>query len=94
MTSATASNGSSARAAEAPKRSAAANEGGATDQTPVQGGGDGSKAAAGAVFQVERRDFTQLVPTDRPRVQSMRGFDPIYTDIVDYIVRCTHRIWD
>ncbi len=24
----------------------------------------------------------------------MRGFDPIYTDIVDYIVRCTHRIWD
>ncbi len=47
-----------------------------------------------AVLQVERRDFTELVPTDRPRVQSMRGFDPIYTDIVDYIVRCTHRIWD
>ena len=47
-----------------------------------------------AVLQVERRDFTQLVPTDRPRVQSMRGFDPEYTDIVDYIVRCTHRIWD
>ena len=47
-----------------------------------------------AVLQVERRDFTQLVPDDRPRVQSMRGFDPIYTDIVDYIVRCTHRIWD
>jgi predicted ester cyclase len=49
---------------------------------------------AAAVLQVERRDFTQLVPTDRPRVQSMRGFDPIYTDIVDYIIRCTHRIWD
>ena len=46
------------------------------------------------VLQVERRDFTALVPTDRPRRQSMRGFDPIYTDIVDYIVRCTHRIWD
>ena len=46
------------------------------------------------VLQVERRDFTALVPTDRPRKQSMRGFDPIYTDIVDYIVRCTHRIWD
>ena len=46
------------------------------------------------VLQVERRDFTQLVPTDRPQVQSMRGFDPIYTDIVDYIVRCTHKIWD
>jgi len=48
----------------------------------------------GAVLQVERRDFTELVPTDRERVQDMRGFDPIYTDIVDYIVRCTHRIWD
>jgi predicted ester cyclase len=46
------------------------------------------------VLQVERRDFTDLVPTDRPRVQSMEGFDPCYTDIVDYIVRCTHRIWD
>ena len=46
------------------------------------------------VLQVERRDFTALVPNDRPRVQAMRGFDPVYTDIVDYIVRCTHRIWD
>ncbi|WP_174278349.1 ester cyclase [Sphingomonas bacterium] len=48
----------------------------------------------GAVLQVERRDFTQLVPTDRPRAQGMRGFDDCYTDIVDYIIRCTHRIWD
>lgn len=53
-----------------------------------------SSAPAEEVLQVERRDFTDLVPTDRPRSQSLRGFDPIYTDIVDYIVRCTHRIWD
>jgi predicted ester cyclase/predicted alpha/beta hydrolase family esterase len=46
------------------------------------------------VLQVERRDFTQLVPADRPRVQSMKGFDDCYTDIVDYIIRCTHKIWD
>lgn len=46
------------------------------------------------ILQVERRDFTDLVPSARPRAQSLRGFDPIYTDIVDYIVRCTHRIWD
>jgi predicted ester cyclase len=46
------------------------------------------------VLQVERRDFTDLVPTHRERAQSMRGFDECYTDIVDYIVRCTHRIWD
>ena len=50
--------------------------------------------ASGSVLQVERRDFVDLVPTDRERVQPMQGFDPIYTDIVDYIVRCTHRIWD
>ena len=52
------------------------------------------KESAEEVMQVERRDFVDLVPTDRPRSQSLRGFDPIYTDIVDYIVRCTHRIWD
>ena len=46
------------------------------------------------VLQVERRDYVDLAPTTRPRRQSLRGFDPIYTDIVDYIVRCTHRIWD
>lgn len=46
------------------------------------------------VLQVERRDFVDLVPEGRNRVQSMDGFDDIYTDIVDYIVRCTHRIWD
>ncbi|MFC5846809.1 ester cyclase [Deinococcus petrolearius] len=28
------------------------------------------------------------------RRQSMRGFDEHYTDIVDYVVRCTHRIWE
>jgi len=47
-----------------------------------------------AVLQVERRDFVQLAPQGRSRVQPMRGFDPVYSDIVDYIVRCTHRIWD
>ncbi len=26
--------------------------------------------------------------------QGMRGFDADYTDIVDYIVRCTHKIWE
>ena len=28
------------------------------------------------------------------RAQSMRGFDETYIDIVDYIVRITHRIWE
>jgi len=47
-----------------------------------------------AVLQVERRDYPDLAPTNRPRSQSLDGFDDIYTDIVDYIIRCTHKIWD
>lgn len=46
------------------------------------------------VLQVERRDFVELVPENRSRAQPLRGFDDCYTDIVDYIVRCTHKIWD
>ena len=46
------------------------------------------------VLQVERHDYQDLAPTNRPRSQSLKGFDDIYTDIVDYIVRCTHKIWD
>ena len=29
-----------------------------------------------------------------PEGQSLRGFEPRYRDIVDYIVRITHRIWE
>ena len=46
------------------------------------------------VLQVERRDYAELAPSDRSRSQSLDGFDAVYTDIVDYIVRCTHKIWD
>jgi len=52
------------------------------------------RKAAESVLQVERRDYPELAPADRVRVQPLDGFDDIYTDIVDYIVRCTHKIWD
>ena len=29
-----------------------------------------------------------------PRRQELPGFDPVYRDFVDYIMRCTHRIWE
>lgn len=35
-----------------------------------------------------------LLDPGTERVQSMRGFDDTYVDIVDYIVRVTHRIWE
>jgi pimeloyl-ACP methyl ester carboxylesterase/predicted ester cyclase len=53
-----------------------------------------SMALEESVLQVERRDYPDLAPTNRPRSQSLEGFDDIYTDIVDYIIRCTHKIWD
>ena len=30
----------------------------------------------------------------KERMHSMRGFEDTYVDIVDYIVRITHRIWE
>lgn len=53
-----------------------------------------NKDAPSDALQVERRDYIDLAPTKRQRAHSMEGFDDIYTDIVDYIVRCTHKIWD
>ena len=31
---------------------------------------------------------------ERPRRQRLDGFEPVYSDFVDYILRCTHRIWE
>lgn len=28
------------------------------------------------------------------RRQDLRGYEPVYRDFVDYIMRCTHRIWE
>jgi predicted ester cyclase len=53
-----------------------------------------ARTAPEAVMQVERHDYPDLAPENGKRTQSLAGFDPIYTDIVDYIVRCTHKIWD
>ena len=47
-----------------------------------------------AIPNVGGRDIAQILePQGRPR-QNMPGFDPEYVDIVDYILRCTHRIWE
>ncbi len=37
---------------------------------------------------------TQRIPSDFGPVQSLAGFDPEYRNIIDYIVRITHRIWE
>ena len=40
------------------------------------------------------RDISEILsPQGEPR-QNIPGFDRDYADIVDYILRCTHRIWE
>ena len=39
-------------------------------------------------------DISQIIPPPAEKNQSMQGFDEDYVDIVDYIVRCTHKIWE
>ncbi len=40
------------------------------------------------------RDASELLAPSGPRTQAMPGYDACYSDIVDYILRCTHRIWE
>ena len=40
------------------------------------------------------RDLAQQLAPSGARRQPMQGFDACYADIIDYIIRCTHRIWE
>ncbi|WP_397586028.1 ester cyclase [Sphingorhabdus sp.] len=48
----------------------------------------------GAVPNVGGRDISQILASQGAARQDIPGFDPEYADIVDYILRCTHRIWE
>ncbi len=39
------------------------------------------------------RRLGELLETG-PRRQELPGYEPVYRDFVDYILRCTHRIWE
>ena len=43
---------------------------------------------------VKSTDITKLMKPGPDRLQSLQGFDADYTDIVNYIVACTHKIWE
>jgi predicted ester cyclase len=40
------------------------------------------------------RDIADLLAPAGAPAPGFSGFDPEYSDIVDYILRCTHRIWE
>jgi predicted ester cyclase len=46
-----------------------------------------------AVASPAERPIEDLLSV-RPRRQALDGFEPVYSDLVDYIIRCTHRIWE
>jgi len=39
-------------------------------------------------------DISAIMSPGTERRQSLQGFDDDYVDIVDYIIRCTHKIWE
>ena len=47
-----------------------------------------------AIPNVSGRDIAQILAPQGARRQDIPGFGEEYSDIVDYILRCTHRIWE
>ncbi len=47
-----------------------------------------------AIPNVGGRDIADILAPQGPPRQPIPGYDPAYSDIVDYILRCTHRIWE
>ena len=42
----------------------------------------------------KKGDLGKIIPPRGERAQSLSGFDDDYVDIVDYIIRSTHKIWE
>ncbi len=53
-----------------------------------------AKTPAHAPLEVPYRDIGQLLHPEGGRRQGLRGFQDEYVDIVHYIVKCTHDIWE
>ncbi|CAA9534023.1 MAG: hypothetical protein AVDCRST_MAG49-116 [uncultured Thermomicrobiales bacterium] len=49
---------------------------------------------AGEIDLRRKGSIDRVLAPGQPRRQRLRGFDDEYADIVDYIIRCTHRIWE
>lgn len=57
-------------------------------------GGRAGASGMSAVPSVAGRDIAEMLAPHGARRQRLDGFDADYADIVDYIIRCTHRIWE
>lgn len=65
-----------------------------SEQTTARERANGASGTNGAIIFDQGRDIGKLLQPGTERRQSLRGFDEDYVDIVDYIVRCTYKIWE
>jgi predicted ester cyclase len=73
-------------------------EQGRTDQGEIAAEQEGrvavSSNGSSPVTDLPGTDISMLMNPGSEKRQSLQGFDDDYVDIVDYIVRCTHKIWE
>lgn len=55
---------------------------------------DNSKTNSNSDIALQSKVDIQFMQDAQTNRQSMQGFDPKFTDIVDYIIRVTHEIWE
>lgn len=61
-----------------------------TQETETQG----DVSATEEITLEGKGDIGECLAPGQERTQSLEGFEECYVDIVDYIIRCTHRIWE
>ena len=64
------------------------------EDAPSQGTENNGGESKAPVVALGQRDMRSLLSPGNKQRQSMQGFDDDYVDIVDYIVRCTYKIWE
>lgn len=62
--------------------------------TQVSSPNGAASSEAPSLLGVAHTDIQKHLSPGKGRNQSLQGFDTAYVDIVNYIVRCTHRIWE
>ena len=61
---------------------------------PKLGQDSKSTSKSKPVTTIDKTDISTLMNPGTEKRQPMQGFDEDYVDIVDYIIRCTHKIWE
>ncbi|MDJ0828522.1 MAG: ester cyclase [Desulfobacterales bacterium] len=63
-------------------------------ETKINPKTNASKPSEKEITLESKGDISKIMSPGTERKQSLQGFDDDYVDIVDYIIRCTHKIWE